>query len=121
MLLRRQLRIRCFRFKSQMPTWRFTRRKVTRNAKCFVPAQSQLTSFCRRGTILLKRGPCRELLGRFWPSPLFKAHPGPTAVFINELHTGGLQRAANCEIVSRRHRGVTLSEFSTSDRAQTYG
>jgi transposase len=57
----------------------------------------------------------------FLRSPFAQAYPGPTAVFIDELNTGGLQCAANCQIVSRCHRGVTLSEFSTSDRAQAYG
>jgi hypothetical protein len=61
-----------------------------------------------------------RLLG-FLRLPFAQAYPGPTAVFIDELNTGGLQRAANCQIVSRCHRGVTLSEFSTSDRAQAHG
>jgi hypothetical protein len=30
---------------------------------------------------LLKRGPCRELLGRFWPRAPFKAHPPPRRRF----------------------------------------
>jgi hypothetical protein len=36
-----------------------------------------------------------RLLG-FLPLPFAQAYPGPTAVFIDELNAGGLQRAANC-------------------------
>jgi hypothetical protein len=53
---------------------------------------------------------------------LSQTHPGPTDVFVDELDTRGLQRAATSliVIVSCCHGGVPFGELSTANRAQAY-
>jgi hypothetical protein len=91
-----------------MPRPRRVLRLNSRKAYCIPPGRIILQ--CERA----------RLLG-FLPLPFAQAYPGPTAVFIDELNARGLERAANGQIIRRCYRGVTLSEFSTSDRAQAYG
>src|SRR5262249_61843477 len=49
-----------------------------------------------------------ELPSGFFRMPFAQAHPWLTAIPIHELNAGCLERAANRQIVSCRHRSFTL-------------
>jgi hypothetical protein len=49
--------------------------------------------------------------------PFAKAHPGPTAVFIDELNTRGLERAAKGQIIRRGQRSLVVSYLGTENGA----
>jgi hypothetical protein len=49
-----------------------------------------------------------------------QAHPGPTAIPIDEFDAGSFQSTANGQVVGNRHRCLAFSELSAADRAQAY-
>jgi hypothetical protein len=48
-----------------------------------------------------------------------QAHPGPTAILIDEFDAGRFESAANGQVVGRRHGGLGFGEFGPADRGDT--
>jgi putative phage-type endonuclease len=52
---------------------------------------------------------------------LTQAHPGPTAILIDEFNAGSFQGAANGQVVGRGHCRLLVGEFGTSDSSDAQG